>query len=388
MSRLMRCAASAAVGSLAVAGMALVPAVAAGAATNLLPNGTFDGGTTSGWTASSSTLSVVSPGFGGSGSAAKVTRSKGTSYSMSAKPKPATNVAQGTQLQATGEVLGISGKYLCLLLQEAPKSGKVDQTAKQCVKATGSWQAVGPVTLTDKTAGDSVGFQVRQTGAVAGNSFQVDSLSLTSSASSTPPSSGLAAQWNMDETSGTTMVDSSGNNNNGTLHGPVQVDVPGHSGTAYSFSGKSDVDVPFSPTLVAGSANIDISFWLNTTHLPAKGKGDYDLVRMGDYPAQEYKVELVNSNQIECTYHGSSSSNESTGGAGLNNGQWHYVQCIKTATAIQVWVDGVQASSTPAVIGSVSPPTDVNLGAHGNPGTAAGYDWYQGDLDDVSINFS
>ncbi|MGH3286404.1 MAG: hypothetical protein ACRDPD_17295, partial [Streptosporangiaceae bacterium] len=83
-------------GSLAVAGMALVPAVAAGAATNLLPNGTFDGGTTSGWTASSSTLSVVSPGFGGSGSAAKVTRSKGTSYSMSAKPKPATNVAQGT----------------------------------------------------------------------------------------------------------------------------------------------------------------------------------------------------------------------------------------------------------------------------------------------------
>jgi hypothetical protein len=139
--------------------------------------------------------------------------------------------------------------------------------------------------------------------------LQADSLSLTGSSSSPT----LAAQWNMDETSGTTMFDSSGNNNNGTLNGPVQVGVPGPAGhgTAYSFSGKSDVDVPYSPTLVAGSANIDISFWLSTTNLPVTG--DYDLVRMGDYPAQEYKVELLKSNQIECTYHGSSSSNNATG---------------------------------------------------------------------------
>jgi hypothetical protein len=191
----------------------------------------------------------------------------------------------------------------------------------------------------------------------------------------------------MDETSGTTMIDSSGNDNNGTLYGPVQVGVPGGPGhgTAYSFSGKSDVDVPYSPTLVAGSANIDISFWFNTTNLPANG--DYDLVRMGDYPAQEYKVELLKSNQIACTYHGSSSSSNATGGANLNDGQWHYVQCIKTDSAIQVWIDGVLVHSTSAVIGSVSPPSDVNVGAHGNPGSAAGYDWYQGELDDVSLSF-
>jgi hypothetical protein len=384
MSRLLRSAASAAVFSV-VAGMALMPAVAVAAATNLLPNGTFDGGTTSGWKGTNATVSVTSPGFGGSGSAAKVALStKTTSYAIYAKPKPATSVAQGTQLQGTGEVLGVPGKSLCLLLQEAKPGGSVVQTAKQCVTANGSWQALGPVTVTDKNAGDSVGFQIRQTGAVAGNSFQADSLSLTGSSSSSPT---LAAQWNMDETSGTTMFDSSGNNNNGTLNGPVQVGVPGPvgHGTAYSFSGKSDVDVPHSPTLVAGSANIDISFWLSTTNLPAKG--DYDLVRMGDYPAQEYKVELLKSNQIECTYHGSSSSNNATGGADLNDGHWHYVQCIKTATAIQVWIDGVLAHSTSAVIGSVSPPTDVNIGAHGNPGSAAGYDWYQGNLDDVSITF-
>lgn len=383
MSKLLRRAASTAAFSL-VAGMMLIPPVAASAATNLLPNGTFDGGTTSGWKGTNATLSVVSPGFGGTGDAAKVALSKATtSYSIYAAPKPATSVAQGSQLQGTAEVLGVSGKYTCLLLQEVKPAGGVVQTVKQCVKATGSWQAIGPVTLTDKTAGDSVGFLIQQTGAVAGNGFQADNLSLTESSSSSSPT--VAAQWNMDETSGTTMFDSSGNNNNGTLHGPVQMGVAGPTGqgTAYSFSGKSDVDVPHSATLVAGSANVDIAFWLNTTHLPASG--DYDLVRMGDYPAQEYKVELLKTNQIECTYHGSSSSNNATGGATLNNGQWHYVQCIKTASAIQLWIDGVLVHSTSAVIGSVSPPTDVNIGAHGNPGSASGYDWYQGDLDDVSI---
>jgi hypothetical protein len=378
----MRCAAGAAALSVGTA-MALTPAAAVAASTNLLPNGTFDGGTTSGWKGTNSKLSVVSPGFGGSGSAAEVTLSTGTSYSIYAAPKPATNVAQGSQLQGTGEVLGVSGKSLCLLLQEDTSGGSLVQTVKQCVTANGSWQAIGPATLTDKNAGDSVGFQIRQTGAVAGNSFEADSLSLTGSSSSPT----LAAQWNMDETSGTTMVDSSGNHNNGTLYGPVQVGVPGPTGhgTAYSFSGKSDADVPYSSTLAAGSANIDISFWLNTTNLPSSG--DYDLVRMGDYPAQEYKVELLKSNQIACTYHGSSSSNNATGGASLNNGQWHYVQCIKTASAIQLWIDGVLVHSTSAVIGSVSPPSDVNVGAHGNPGSASGYDWYQGELDDVSISF-
>jgi len=360
MSRLLRRAASTAAFSV-VTGTTLVPALAASAATNLLPNGTFDGGSTSGWKGTNATLSVVSPGFGGTGDAAKVTLSKGTA-----------------------EVLGVSGKYTCLLLQEVKPAGGAVQTAKQCVKATGSWQAIGPVTLTDKTTGDSVGFLIQQTGAVAGNSFQADNLSLTESSST---SSTVAAQWNMNETSGTTMFDSSGNNNNGTLQGPVQMGVAGPTGqgTAYGFSGKSDVDVPSSPTLVAGSANIDMAFWLKTTNLPATG--DYDLVRMGDYPAQEYKVELLSSNQIACTYHGSSSSNNATGGANLNNGQWHYVQCVKTASAIQLWIDGVLVHSTSAVIGSVSPPSDLYVGAHGSPGTAAGFDWYQGDLDDVSITF-
>jgi hypothetical protein len=397
MDRPLRGAAAVAVLSMVMAGMALAPATVASAGTNMLPNPTFASGTT-GWKGTNAKLSVVTPGFTGDTNAGKAALTTGTSYSMFASPVPATNVAQGTQFQGTGEVLGVAGRSVCLVLQESTSGGTKVQAPQVCVKATGGWQAIGPTNLTTKTAGDSVGFIIRQTGAQAGDSFQADNLSLTGSPPPPPPPppgvTGNAANWPMQETAGTTMTDVSGNGNNGTLFGPVKVGAtPGPSGFtyAYSFPGsspasnKSTVDVPFNQALVAGSANIDISFWLNTTHLPTSG--DYDLVRMGDYPFPEYKVELVNKNQIECTFHHASTGAFAQGGAGLNNGQWHFVQCVKTASQIQTWIDGTEVASTNAAIGTVIPSQDAFIGAHGLPGTSAGFDWYQGELSDVEISF-
>jgi hypothetical protein len=392
MFRPVRNAAGAAVLSVVVAGMALAPTAVASAGTQLLPNGTFDGGTTSGWKGTNATLSVASPGFGGAGDAAKVTHTGTvTSYSMYAAPKPATGLAPGAQLQGTGEVLGISGRSICLMLQEYTSGGSSVQTVKGCVAGNGTWQALPVTNLTAKNSGDTVGFRITQTGAKAGDSFQADSLSLTGSSSPPPPPT-VAAQWPMNEPPGaTTMADASGNGHNGTIIGPVQTGVsPGYTAgtTAYSFGGLSSpqsyVSVPYSPTLVAGSANIDISFYLNTTHTDPKLTADYDLVRMGDYPFQEYKIELAPNGQLNCTYHGSNGGgNHAQGGPNLADGTWHYIQCIKTATQVQLWIDGVDVKNTTFTIGSVSPPSGspVVIGAH--PGS----DWYWGELDNVTMTF-
>ncbi len=170
------------------AGLVHYPSQAA-AQTNLLPNGNFDSGTTSGWGGTNASLTAVSPGFGGSAFAAKVSRSTGTSYSMFAKPRPVTAVPQGEQFQGSGEVSGVTGRNICLLVREVTSGGSVVQTVKGCVAATGSWQAIGPVNLTMKNAGDQVGYLIQQTAAVTGDSFQADSLSLmdvTASPSPTP----------------------------------------------------------------------------------------------------------------------------------------------------------------------------------------------------------
>ena len=188
----------------------------------------------------------------------------------------------------------------------------------------------------------------------------------------------VVAFWHMNETSGTTMVDSVGHHN-GTLHN-VTLGVSGASGKAYSFNGKSSyAEVPNSNALNPGNANVTISFYLNTTSLPKTG--DYDLVRKGDYPGQDYKVELLPSGQIKCTFQGSASRHSASGGSGLNNGKWHHVVCIKTASQIETMVDGTVVATTKAAVGSISNTSAVDIGAH--PGS----DWTKGELDEVSIAF-
>lgn len=390
MFRPVRSAAGAAALSVVVAGMALAPATVASADTQLLPNGTFDGGTTSGWKATNATLSVVTSGF--SGDAAKVTHTgTATSYGMYASPKPAMGLAPGTQLQGTGEVLGVPGRSICLMLQEYTSSGASVQTVKGCVTGNGTWQALPATTLTAKNSGDTAGFRITQTGAKAGDSLQADSLSLTDSSSPPPPPTGVAGHWPLDETSGAVVHDTSGNNNNGTVVGPVTIGVPGYTSgtTAYSFPGTKSpqgyLTVPYSSTLVAGPANIDISFWLNTTHHDSNLKADYDLVRMGDYPFQEYKVELEPNGQLNCTYHGSNGGgNHAQGGPDLADGSWHFIECKKTATQVQLWIDGTDVQNTNFAVGTVSPPSGSPLIMGAHPGS----DWYWGELDDVTLTFS
>jgi Concanavalin A-like lectin/glucanases superfamily len=188
-----------------------------------------------------------------------------------------------------------------------------------------------------------------------------------------------AALWHMDETSGTVMADASGNGNTGTLHN-VTLGSAGKYGKSYTFGGstaKSYVSVPNSASLNPGSANITISLWLRTFSLPKFG--DFDLVRKGVFTAPEYKVELLQSGAIQCTFRGTTSNHNATGGSGLNNGAWHHIQCIKTATQLQTVIDGTVVATTNAAVGSISNTYGVNIGAY--PGS----DWYKGKLDEVSI---
>jgi Concanavalin A-like lectin/glucanases superfamily len=188
------------------------------------------------------------------------------------------------------------------------------------------------------------------------------------------------ALWHMDEAAGATlMVDSSGHNNTGTLHS-VTAGVPGKVGTAYSFGGskvQSYVEVPDSPTLNPGTAKINISVWFNTTSLPTSG--DFDLVRKGDYPGQEYKVELLQGGIINCEFLGASAHVVLHGGSGLANGAWHHINCIASSTGEKLELGGKVVASSTKPVGSISNTTPVEIGAH--PGS----DWYKGKLDEVSI---
>jgi hypothetical protein len=190
---------------------------------------------------------------------------------------------------------------------------------------------------------------------------------------------GLIALWHMDETSGTVMYDSAGSHN-GTLYS-TQLGLPGFSGTAYGFNGSSSyVSVPSTSDLNPGSADITITIHLKTTGTPPPPPADWDLIRKGLYTSTggEYKMEFQQSGQASCGFHGSVGYSELAAGPALNDGRWHTIECVKTSTAIEVIVDG-QTYSQAATIGTIANTDAVVIGAR--PGS----DWYQGELDEASI---
>jgi len=180
----------------------------------------------------------------------------------------------------------------------------------------------------------------------------------------------------MDETTGTVMHDAAGSHN-GTLQN-VALGQPGFAGLAYGFTGSSTVLVPSAADLDAGARNLTVTIHLKATSVPATP--DWDLIRKGLFTTAggEFKVEYQPSGQGTCGFNTSTNYAELTAGPALNDGQWHTVQCVKTATNIQLIVDGAKFTKT-ASLGTISNTAQLVVGSHG------GAEFFRGSLDEASV---
>jgi hypothetical protein len=117
------------------------------------------------------------------------------------------------------------------------------------------------------------------------------SLRATNLASALPDPGGCVASWSFNEGSGSTVYDSSGNGNTGTIYGATWVD--GKVGKALSFDGVDDyVNFPNSSSLNDYSGGLTLMAWIKTDtvskyqqHIIAKGNG------LG-YPGEDYAIAL------------------------------------------------------------------------------------------------
>ena len=186
----------------------------------------------------------------------------------------------------------------------------------------------------------------------------------------------LVAVWHMDETSGTTMVDAVGGHS-GTIVG-AQVGVPGFSGSAYLFGGRSFVSVPNAAALNPGRKRIALKIRLNTTLVPPRP--DWDIMRKGVFGngTGDYKLEFQPTGQATCGFLGSLDDAEITAGPPLNDGRWHTVQCVKTNASIRLVVGGRRFSKRVRV-GSIRNGAPLVIGAR--PGS----EFFQGALDEASV---
>ncbi len=198
------------------------------------------------------------------------------------------------------------------------------------------------------------------------------------------PAATYAGLWHMDESSGTTAVDASGNGNDGTLSN-ISFVAPGFDGTggAYSFNGtNSRVIVPDAPSLNPLAQNVTIVAHVNFTVAPPISVGDYDLIRKkGGNGGQQYKMEILGSGKAHCVFKGSVAVAGLTVGPNLADGAWHTITCTKTSASITLDVDGNSHLTKNVTIGSISNPTALILGGKAD----ASGDWYHGTMDETSV---
>jgi len=191
-----------------------------------------------------------------------------------------------------------------------------------------------------------------------------------------------AADWRMDETSGQ-MIDSSGNNNDGT---PTDVT---QTGSRYLFDGSTSyVAVPDAGSLDPQAKDIKLTARIRVNG-QALDDDSYDIVRKGlsGSPGGDYKMEIKRAadptvGKLHCLFKGDGGTVDKVARRDIVDGNWHTLECIKTSTSVVARVDGKSGSTKAGSAGSISNGSAVMVGAK----TADPLDdMFDGSMDFVSM---
>lgn len=156
---------------------------------NYLQNGSFEG-SLAGWTSWNASLSLATDGTVGADAAKVSLNAPDTSFSIFPSTRPVASTVAGKSYAATGWVRSDTpGRSVCIRIREFDSSGAQIGQHESCVTSTTAWQQVPTVTYTTTASGGQLTAFAIETGAGAGDSFELDGIQLTDS-------SGETTGWN------------------------------------------------------------------------------------------------------------------------------------------------------------------------------------------------
>jgi tetratricopeptide (TPR) repeat protein len=189
--------------------------------------------------------------------------------------------------------------------------------------------------------------------------------------------SGLVGWWKFDESEGTTAADSSGNGNNGTLHGnPRWQPSAGKVGGALEFDGVDDYVNCSNDASLDTAGKITLSLWVKTND--SGNSEDNEWVSKGDHT---YAIKHKSNNNIEFFIYDGDWYTAWYAVDSSFNGVWHHVAGTYDGSALKLYVDGMLQATT-AHVGSIE--TGTNNLYLGENSEATGR-FYAGAMDDVRI---
>jgi hypothetical protein len=228
----------------------------------------------------------------------------------------------------------------------------------------------------------------RRTAITAAIGLATGAAAITLGAGPAAAATSFGAQWNMNELSGTTMVDSSGNGNNGTTYNVTRTSA------GYSFNGTtSKVVVVNSSSLNPGASNFSYSVQVQTSRVPPSGT-DYDLIRKGisSTSGGEYKLEIVYSNGLGKAFCLAKDNLKVLatvkGTTNVADGNLHTLTCKKTSTGLTLQVDTL-APRTKVVssgLGAISNTSPLTISAKTPTIKGVDGDFYSGVMRSASLS--
>src|SRR5919112_21359 len=169
-----------------------------------------------------------------------------------------------------------------------------------------------------------------------------------------------AADWQMNEETSASpqMLDSSGNNNNGTPKDVVR------TGSAYVFNGSTSyVAVPDAGSLDPQGKDIQLTARIKVTDRPMDDDS-YDIVRKGlvTTTGGDYKMEIKRAanptvGKLHCLFKGDGGTVDIEARRDIVDGNGHKLECIKTSTSVVARIDGEIGGTTAGSAGSMSQPS-------------------------------
>jgi len=183
--------------------------------------------------------------------------------------------------------------------------------------------------------------------------------------------------YRLNESSGSTFADSSGNSRNLTLaSGSPTYGVTGATtdgDKAITCSGATTVINGQTTPFVPGSTDFTLECWVKSTTVGTKvAVGKVDSLFAGD----SYWIGFSSGN---ITFAANSVLVSASGG---NDGNWHHVVGTKTASTVTLYVDGASVA-TGGAAGSCSPTGNFTIGRFGD-GTTSGFE-YPDSVDEVAF---
>jgi len=200
-------------------------------------------------------------------------------------------------------------------------------------------------------------------------------------------SSGLVGSWSFDEGAGTTVHDSSGNGNNGTMiNAPVW--SSGAYGLALAFNGADNyVEIPHSDTLTSSNFTIEAWIYLNAdvNHTQAR------IVSKQETISKSYSFDIFGNG------YGGSTGNQlllsiGTGAVWYNflstthlsNQTWYHVAGTQEGTNSKIYLNGQLDKNGTTSTQTANNTGVLTIGCQKQTGTNATY-FFNGTIDEVKI---